>query len=226
VESERELAELARLGRVTGGTPVYTVVGGPRPLGEISDLVTFAARPVISEPPVRRERRSPEREMLSAELAILDRPLEDEVEYVDAVPVRRWPRFVALVLALAAGALGAYFLVLPRFPNWRSSAMARLVLPARALVGGRSSVHATPAQPAVVAVSGHAESAAMVAAPAIAPLQVAPPVAAAPPSDTTTPSAVENIGAPVADREAPTTDVRKAGHAHRRHRSGNRAPTR
>src|SRR5437763_12976772 len=60
VETERELAELARMGRVTGSTPVYTVVDGPRPLGEVSDLVTFVPRIVSSEPPIRLVHRSPE----------------------------------------------------------------------------------------------------------------------------------------------------------------------
>jgi hypothetical protein len=226
VESEEELAELARLGRVTPKTPVYSVGDGPRALGEIPDLAGLVGWPVSSEPPIRLERRSPERAMLSEELAILDRPLDDDIEYYDAVPVRRWPRNLAILLALAAGALGAYFLVLPRFPSWRSSAMARLVLPARAWVGGTTPVRETPAPPAVAAVSAHAESAAMVAAPAVEPLPVVPAPAAVPPSDTPPSSVAENIGAPVADREAATTDVRKAGRPHRRHRSGNRAPTR
>ena len=209
VESERELAELARLGRVTGSTPIYTVVDGPRPLGEICDLVTFVPRPVTSEPPIRLERRSRERAMLSEELAILDRPLEDEVEYYDEAPVRRWPKRVAVVLALAAGVLGAYLFVLPRFPNWRSSVTTRLVLPARSWVAGTSPVRATSAVPAVTA---RAESAVTVAAAAVEPAQAAPPPAAAAPSDQ--PS------------EANPTEAHKTGRAHRRHRSGNHASTR
>jgi hypothetical protein len=226
VESETELAELARLGRVTGATPVYTVVDGPRPLGEISDLVTFAPRPLITEPPVRRERRSPERAKLSEELAVLNRPLEDEIEYLDEVPVRRWPKRVAIMLALAAGVLGAYFLVLPRFPNWRSSVTTRLVLPARSWLAGSKPVRATPPQPAALAASAPVESLAAVAATAVEPVRVAPPPAAAPPSDATTPSLAEKSGAPVADGEARKADGPKVGRSHRRHRSGNRAPTR
>jgi hypothetical protein len=224
VESEQELAELARLGRVTEKTPVYAVGDGPRALGEISDLAAFVGWPVSSEPPIRLERRPSERAMLSEELAILDRPLDDEIEYYDVVPVRRWPRNLAIVLALAAGVLGAYFFVLPRFPNWRSSAMARFVLPARSWVAGSKSLPATPAPPSVVAVGAHAESAAMVAAPAIEPLLAVPAPAAAAPSDPR--SDATTAALPVADPGAGSSEAHKAGRSHRRHLSGNHAATR
>ena len=216
VESERELAELARLGRVTGLTPVYTVVEGPRPLGEICDLVTFVPRPVSSEPPIRLERRSRERAMLSEELAILDRPLEDEVEYYDAVPVRRWPRRLALVLAVAAGVLGAYLLVLPRFPGWRSSVTARLALPARSWVASASPAGATPGPPAVLAVpavTARVEGTPVIAAAADAPIPATPPAAT-------------GGAAPLANRDASPSEARKTDRPHRRHRSGNHASRR
>ena len=68
-----------------------------------------------SEPPIRRphlqmETRSPERVKLSEELAILNRPLEDEVEYYDEVPPSRAKPALAVVAALAALAGAGYLL--------------------------------------------------------------------------------------------------------------------
>jgi hypothetical protein len=230
VESERELAELARLGRVTASTPVYPVGDGPRPLGEIPDLAGFVGGPVLSEPPIRLERRSPERAMLSEELAILNRPLEDEIEYYDEIPVRRWPRRVAIVLALAAGVLGACLFVLPRFPGLRSSVTARFVLPARSWVAGTSRAQAIPPPPAVFAASARAESGA-VATPALETTHAPLPSVADPPSNRANdaPPSAPAAGAgaaPVADRGAKATEAHKTGRSHRRHRSGNHAATR
>jgi len=211
VESEQELAELARLGRLTESTPVYAVPDGPRALGEVPELARLVGGAHPSEPPIRLVHRSPERDFLSEELAILDRPLEDEIEYYDEVPVRRWPRRVAFVLAVAAGVLGAYLLVLPRFPNWQSAVTARLALPARSWVGGTSAARAIPAQPAALAARARAEGAAPVASPAIAPSPA-----------TSSPVAAIVKEAPIADRETRTAEVHE-GRSHHRHRSGNHA---
>jgi hypothetical protein len=72
-----------------------------------------------SEPPIRRphlqaETRSPERVKLSEELAILNRPLEDEVEYYDEVPPSRAkPVLAAMVVLVALGGAG-YLLLAQR----------------------------------------------------------------------------------------------------------------
>jgi len=68
-----------------------------------------------SEPPIRQlhlqaETRSPERVKLSEELAILNRPLEDEVEYYDEVPrSRAKPVFAAVMVLAAIGGAGYLF---------------------------------------------------------------------------------------------------------------------
>jgi hypothetical protein len=72
-----------------------------------------------SEPPIRQphfqvETRSPERVKLSEELAILNRPLEDEVEYYDEVPPRHGKWLLAVVTVLAAIAGAGYLLLAQR----------------------------------------------------------------------------------------------------------------
>jgi hypothetical protein len=69
-----------------------------------------------SEPPIRRphlqvETRSPERVKLSEELAILNRPLEDEVEYYDEAPPSRAKPVFAVVAVLAAIGGAGYLLL-------------------------------------------------------------------------------------------------------------------
>jgi hypothetical protein len=67
-----------------------------------------------SEPPVSPAPRSHAREMLSQELAVLNLPLEDEIEYYDEAPVRRWPKRLAVFAAFAAVAGVVYLFVAPR----------------------------------------------------------------------------------------------------------------
>lgn len=68
-----------------------------------------------SEPPIRRPRlqvetRSPERIKLSEELAVLNRPLEDEIEYYDEVPrSRAKPVFAAVMVLAVIGGAGYLF---------------------------------------------------------------------------------------------------------------------
>lgn len=127
IESENELAELVRLGRVTGTTPVYAVADGPRPFGEVPDLALALSKAVSSEPPsVRHDRRSPERAKLSEELAVLNLPIEEDVEYDDEEPRRRWPKRLAAVVILAAVAVVGYPFVAPHVATWRSLAVSRL----------------------------------------------------------------------------------------------------
>jgi hypothetical protein len=126
IESEQQLATLLRLGRVTSATPVYEIAAIPRPLGDVAELARLLPEPLVSEPPIRVDHRSRERALLSEELAVLNRPLEDDVEYYDEVPVRRWPKRLAVTLVLAAAALGAYPLVASRLGVWRALATTRL----------------------------------------------------------------------------------------------------
>jgi hypothetical protein len=112
VEGDDQLVELLRAGRITGATQVYEVAANPRALGQIPQLERLLIGAMASEPPVRRERRSPERSLLSEELAVLDRPLEDDIEYYDEVPMRRWPKRLAVACALAAVTI----VVIVRYP--------------------------------------------------------------------------------------------------------------
>lgn len=71
-----------------------------------------------SEPPIRQplfhvDTRSPERIKLSEELAILNRPLEDEIEYYDEVPPSRAKPVFAVVAVLAALGGAGYLLAQP-----------------------------------------------------------------------------------------------------------------
>jgi hypothetical protein len=62
--------------------------------------------PPIRQPQFQVETRSPERIKLSEELAVLDRPLEEEIEYYDPVPRSRAKPVVAVVMVLALGGAG------------------------------------------------------------------------------------------------------------------------
>lgn len=68
--------------------------------------------------------------MLSEELAILNRPLADDIEYYDEEPVRRWPRRVPFVIAFVAAAGVAYLFAAPRLTGLgarQAAPMARLI---------------------------------------------------------------------------------------------------
>lgn len=152
VEGEQQLATLLRLGRVSSATPAYEVAAIPRPLGDVADLARLLPEPPTSEPSIRMEHRSRERALLSEELAVLNRPLEGDVEYYDEIPARRWPKRLAASLVLAAAAVGAYPLVASRLGGWRSLATTRLAGLASAQAGTASPPEAEGVKPAPVAV--------------------------------------------------------------------------
>ncbi|HLK91592.1 MAG TPA: hypothetical protein VKZ18_16990 [Polyangia bacterium] len=211
VDGEPELAELFRLGRVSSATPVYEITSGPRALGDLPGMARVLLSPAESAPPIRGEHRSPERDLLSEELAVLDRPLE--IEYEDERPTRRRPRWAAVVIALAAVAIAAAPMLAPRVPGWRARAMALVhrALPSRLLAEASPRPAPPPAPPA--------------AAPRPTdgvPLALPAAVVAIPPAGAAVPAAE----APEA--QATADDQAEASHAstnrHHSHRSGHRHP--
>lgn len=112
VHDEKEIRTLIQQGRISLDTRLYKVAAAARRLADIPELV--ALLPAFeSEPPVRNEGRSAERALLSEELAVLNRPLEGDVEYYDDVPRSRWRAF-AVALAVLASVSGASFFVRAR----------------------------------------------------------------------------------------------------------------
>jgi hypothetical protein len=208
VDGEQELAELFRLGRIDSGTPVYEIASGPRPLGDLPGMARVLLAPLESAPPVRGERRSRERDLLSEELAILDRPLE--VEYEDERPPRRRPRLAVVAIALAAVAIAASPMLAPRVPAWRGRVMAlvhRAFLPR---VVADASVRPAPQPPPPAAVTGPRPADGV-------PLAVPGALVAAPPAGvTTSPDRIE-----ASRGTAPPVDVRaeEPGPSTRRHHS-------
>jgi hypothetical protein len=192
VEGEEKLAQLLGSGEVTGTAAVYEVGAGPRALAEIPGMARVMSAVVPSGTPRRPVRRS-ERDLLSEELKVLDRPIDYEIEYYDEKPPRRWPKRVALTMGLLAAAAGAYFFV-PRVPQLQSLAIARLIRPA-------------PPPPAVAA-----------ALPEPSPAPVAPPVAAAPPPPVA--PAPPSESPPAADEPPPVAEAEeKPTHSPKRHHS-------
>ena len=119
VGSDAELRNLLRRRPVTGETQVYEVGARPRALQNVPELARLLPQAADSEPPIRQPRprletRSPERAKLSEELAVLNRPLEDEVEYYDEVRRSRAKPVFAAVMFVAALAGAGYLLLAQR----------------------------------------------------------------------------------------------------------------
>jgi hypothetical protein len=108
VTSDEELRDLARRAELTPDTPIYKV-GAPQPLVEVPELAALLTETSESAPPVRAGRRSSERAQLSEELAILNRPLLDDVEYYDQVPRSGLRRAIGVLAVLALIGGGGYF---------------------------------------------------------------------------------------------------------------------
>jgi hypothetical protein len=200
IDDEDHLAQLLGSGRVTGTASVYEVGPGPRTLAQVPDLARVLSKAVSSEPPPRHVRRSPEHAALSDELSLLDRPLDYEIEYYDP-PGKRWVRWVALLVGLAAASFGAYVFALPRYPELRSLVMTRLIRPVSEAAHLASSPPAPPA-----AAPAPAPAAAPVPAPiGPAAIQTSPPPA--PPAE----------AAPAAAPEAPAAEADEPVHPAKRH---------
>src|SRR5947207_782072 len=107
----------------------------PVPSGSIaidSGAIIVDEPPPLPAPRADMETRSRKNtiERFNDEMAVLDRPLEGEVEYIDEKPPRRWGHFVAFAATIAiVGGGGAYLLSHPR----AAIAAAR---PSAGLVGG------------------------------------------------------------------------------------------
>jgi len=117
VEGDARLHDLVRQQQVTLQSQVYEISSGPRAVGDVLEAAQLLPPEPESEPPIRQpqlraETRSPERVKLSEELALLNRPLEDEVEYYDEVPRGRTKTLFAAAMVVAAlGGAGYPFLV-------------------------------------------------------------------------------------------------------------------
>ena len=111
VEDEAGLRDLVSRGLLTSRTRVYEVGEGPYTAEEIPALARLLADAEAAAPLMRASFRSLERARFSEELAILNRPLEDDETFYDDPPRWRIKPFVAAlaILALAGGA--AYFKV-------------------------------------------------------------------------------------------------------------------
>jgi hypothetical protein len=147
---------------VTAETQVYEIGAGPRALRDIPELARLLAQIEDSEPPIRQrhvrlETRSPERVKLSEELAVLNRPLADEIEYYDEVPRWRGSRVLVVLLVLAALGCAGYLLFGPRHGGDDNAAAGAPVVP--------------PAVPAIAPVPARAPA---------APLPQPPPIEARP----------------------------------------------
>jgi hypothetical protein len=163
--------------------------------------------------------------LLSEELAILNRPLEDEVEYFDEAPIRRWPNRVAFVTVFAAAAMSAYLFAEPHFSASRSSAVAQLIRPASGAVA--SSVPKTASRPLVPAGGASSESSLALAALAVGPEGAAPPIPdPSPPTDNRATSSAVTENVPVVqvdNHRAKGAKRHRASRAPRRHPPGNSA---
>jgi tetratricopeptide (TPR) repeat protein len=112
VDGEAGLRDLVAHGLLTPETRVYEVGPGPRPAGEIPALARWLPEAETSEPPpVRAGFRSPERALLSEELAVLNRPLEDEEEFYEELPRSRLRLVVTVAMLFGVAGLGGYLLL-------------------------------------------------------------------------------------------------------------------
>jgi hypothetical protein len=204
VTTDEELRDLAQRARLTPDTPIYKV-GAPQPLVDVPELSVLLMEGSESEPPVRLDRRLHERAQLSEELAILNRPLVDDVEYYEALPRSGFRRAVGVLTVLALIAGGGYFAL--RFSP-RLDEVVRASL---------STIRASAAEPA----------------PLRAPLPASPPAAAPSTSAAATPKGEPEPPAPVAappeadppasSSTAPRASAARPDHGGAHHHSRHRA---
>lgn len=166
VSGAAEVRDLLDQGRITAESRVYEITEDPRPLRDVSELGYVIVEPLSAEPPVREHTWSAERVRLSEELAILDRPLENDVEYFDEPGPSRWRGVKLVVLAFVMGAIGyGAFPALKRSPSTRDVGTSET---APMAIAARVDVPAAPAEVPAAPVA-----AAPVTVPA-APVETAP----------------------------------------------------
>ena len=178
VGSADEVRDLLDQGRISADSRVYEIVTAPRRLRDVPELRAVLAEPLSSEPPVRHGAWSDERAQLSEELAILDRPLDDAIEYYDEPTGSRPKRVVVGILALVIAGLGFGAYAARARPSWllpRPDASKEQVVAVAAPI---PSVSESPA--------------------AAAPLVAPPPLAAA----AARPAIVPGVGEPARDKPA------------------------
>jgi hypothetical protein len=211
VEDEAGLRDLVARGLLTRESRVYEVGDGPHTSAEIPGLARLLADAETAGRVTRTSFRSLERARLSEELAILNRPLEDEEIFYEELPRSRIRPLVAVlaIFALAGGA--GYFQV--RYRRI-SETVARASTSNREPAPVRLSPSATaPASASAPDLSDMPQRPAPVSAPAAAPDRPAPTVAQAP-----TPGAV----APAAGMISRST---RSGSTYlSNHRGGTRTP--
>lgn len=155
--------------------------------------------------PAARPRRST-LETFNDELAVLDRPIEGDVEYYDEMPPMRRLRLRTVAAAIFALAGGGFLALSGQRPAVRALLRsAQAVAPARA-----------PIEPAAVTASPPAFTPKAPTAPAIAPIGTsAVPIATAP-TATRAESDAQSDGAPTRTSPAPIAawakNLRRAGH--------------
>jgi hypothetical protein len=162
VSHATEVRDLLDQGRIGLDSRVYEITGEGRALRDIDAFAAALGLDFTSEPPVR-DHRSAERAQLSEELAILDRPLESDVEYFDPPRPRRKALRALLVLALVTGAAVAGGFAARAHAPW-----LRALAPARAVAAEASAPPAAVPRPEQQA-------------PAVA--AVPPPIAETPPAE-------------------------------------------
>jgi hypothetical protein len=179
-----------------------------------------SAKPVAeeeAEPPIRRphlhvETRSPERVKLSEELAILNRPLEDEVEYYDEAPPSRAKPVFAVVAVLAAIG-GAGYLLLGQSHRADDNAAAPPVRQGEQVSPIGAPPPASAATPVIPTNAPATEPAPIQAR--VAPIAPGPAAEAAS-STSGTPADLEPEGDPAPSTAAAGRHAARPGRSHRR----------
>jgi hypothetical protein len=177
-------------------------------------LVSGGSGAVVAEP--ARPRRST-LETFNDEMAVLERPLEGDVEYEDeAKPSRARPiAFAAVVVMVGVG--GALFMTRHRATEHAQTAKVAEATPAVA-----AAVTPAPVEPPVVLAATAPSAATNVAAPAPAPTEAAAPEAAEPEGD----DAEADESAAASPVPAPGPKTSKASWAHVRGKAAAAKPAR
>jgi hypothetical protein len=170
VDGDAELRELLRRQQVTFESQVYEISSGPRAVGDVLEIAQPPSPELESEPPIRQPRvrmetRSPDRVKLSEELAVLNRPLDDEVEYYDEGERSRAKPVLAAMLVIAAlGGAGYRWLAQRHHADDHAAAAPSPEAEAGSATSGEPGEAAPEGDPPMPATAGEGPSAAPPAA--------------------------------------------------------------